>query len=114
MFSIMNYKKYILSAFLLVTLFIQTGCDSIFRDEPNNKLSQKTIWGSDLLLDEYVLPLYRNMNSGFSVYMPTNSLLKGISREYLPWFADQIIVSKADWYNTAYGDILKSTMVFCL
>ena len=50
------------------------------------------------------------MNSGFSVYMPTNSLLKGISREYLPWFADQIIVSKADWYNTAYGDILKSTM----
>jgi len=110
MFSIMNYKKYILSAFLLVTLFIQTGCDSIFRDEPNNKLSQKTIWGSDLLLDEYVLPLYRNMNSGFSVYMPTNSLLKGISREYLPWFADQIIVSKADWYNTAYGDILKSTM----
>ena len=25
-----------------------------------------------------------------------------------PWYGDQITISRADWYNTSYGDILKS------
>lgn len=90
-------------------IFGLSGCDGLFRDAPYNKLSQETIWGSQLLLDEYVLPWYRNMSNGFSIYMPTSSsLLKGACRDYLPWYGDQITISRADWYNTAYGDILKS------
>lgn len=50
------------------------------------------------------------MNDGFSVYMPTNGLLKGASRVFLPWYGDQITVSKTNWYNTAYGDILKGNI----
>lgn len=102
-------RKSILSFLLLGGMFTISGCDGLFRDAPYNKLSQETIWGSQLLLDEYVLPWYRNMSNGFSIYMPTSSaLLKGACRDYLPWYGDQITISKSDWYNTAYGDILKS------
>ena len=105
----MQLRKYIISFLFLGGMFSFSGCDGIFRDVPNDKLSQESIWGSQLLLDEYVLPWYRNMSNGFSVYMPATALLKGASRDYLPWYGDQITVSKSDWYNTAYGDILKST-----
>ena len=101
----MQLRKYIISFLFLGGTFGFSGCDGIFRD----KLSQESIWGSQLLLDEYVLPWYRNMSNGFSVYMPSTALLKGACRDYLPWYGDQITVSKSDWYNTAYGDILKST-----
>ncbi|MEG2181000.1 MAG: RagB/SusD family nutrient uptake outer membrane protein [Bacteroidales bacterium] len=94
---------------LLATLFTQNACD-LFRDAPSDSLSEESIWTTPLLLDEYTLAWYRNMNSGFSVYMPTNGLLKGMSREYLPWFGDQITVSKTEWFSTAYGDILKSNL----
>lgn len=105
----MQLRKYIVSFLIGGGIFGLSGCDGLFRDAPYNKLSQETIWGSQLLLDEYVLPWYRNMNNGFSIYMPTSSpLLKGACRDYLPWYGDQITISKADWYNTAYGDILKS------
>lgn len=105
----MQLRKYIVSLLIGGGIFGLSGCDGLFRDAPYNKLSQETIWGSQLLLDEYVLPWYRNMNNGFSIYMPTSSpLLKGACRDYLPWYGDQITISKADWYNTAYGDILKS------
>ena len=105
----MQLRKYIVSFLICGGIFGLSGCDGLFRDAPYNKLSQETIWGSQLLLDEYVLPWYRNMSNGFSIYMPTSSsLLKGACRDYLPWYGDQITISRADWYNTAYGDILKS------
>lgn len=106
----MNINKYITSFLLSVILIVLSGCDGLFRDVPNNKLSQDPIWENQLLLDEYVLPWYRNMSNGFSVYMPTTALIKGAGREFMPWYGDQITVSKSDWYNTAYGDILKSNM----
>ena len=105
----MQLRKYIVSFLICGGIFGLSGCDGLFRDAPYNKLSQETIWGSQLLLDEYVLPWYRNMSNGFSIYMPTSSsLLKGACRDYLPWYGDQITISRADWYNTAYGDILNS------
>ena len=102
--------KYLLIAALFFGLFLTTSCDDLFRDKPVNKLPENLIWEDPQLLDGYILPWYRNMSHGFSVYMPTNTLLKGISREFLPWFSDQITVSKSEWFTTAYGDILKSDM----
>lgn len=101
----MLVKKYILM--LMAGTLLLGSCDSLFRDAPNNKLSQESIWTSPLLLDEYILPWYRNMSNGYSIYMPTSSLLKSMTRDFLPWYGDQITVSRADWYNNAYGDILK-------
>ena len=86
-----------------------TGCDDLFRDTPVDKMSEKDIWKNPMLLDEYVLPWYRNMNSGFSTYVPTTiALVKSASRYYMPWFGDQIVPSKNDYYNAGYGDLLKS------
>lgn len=105
------YIKKQISYFILLALLIGfTGCDNLFDKQPKDRLSLESIWKDELLLDEYVLPWYRNMSNGFSVYMPTTVLLKGASREFLPWYGDQITVSKSDWYSTAYGDILKSTL----
>lgn len=106
----MNIKKYIAILILSVSFLSLTGCDGIFRDQPNDKLSPDLIWDNPLLLDEYILPWYRNMSNGFSVYMPNNPIIKSLGREYLPWYGDQITVSKSEWYNTSYGDILKSIM----
>ncbi len=93
---------------LLISGILFSGCNDIFKDTPVNKLSEESIWKSQLLIDGYVLPWYRNMSHGFSVYMPTSLLLKGTTRDYLPWYGDQLTVGKAEWYSTAYGDILKS------
>ncbi|NDW09671.1 RagB/SusD family nutrient uptake outer membrane protein [Dysgonomonas sp. 520] len=103
----MKIKKYIATFVLFAGLLTTTSCDDLFRDSPINKLPENMIWEDPKLLDGYVLPWYRKMNNGFSVYMPTNTLLHGISREFLPWFGDQITVSKSDWYNTSYGGILQ-------
>lgn len=105
----MKIKYSILSA-LLLCLFATTSCNDLFDDFAKNKLPEDKIWDDPRLLDGYVLPWYRNMSNGFSVYMPTNALLRGLGREYLPWYGDQITVSKSEWYTTAYGDILKSSM----
>lgn len=86
---------------------ILTSCDSIFRDEPFDKLPETAIWDNELLLDEYVLPWYRNMDNGFSTYVTT--LMKGIGREYEPWYGDQLTVGRREWYQCDYGDILKSS-----
>lgn len=101
--------KYFTFLVLLVALFTTTSCDDLFDDNAKNKLPEDMIWGDPQLVDGYVLPWYRNMSGGFSVYMPTNTLLRGLGREYLPWYGDQLAVSKTEWYTTAYGDILKST-----
>ena len=85
-----------------------SSCDKLFDDAPYNKISIETMWDNNMLLDEYVNGWYRNMNYGFKTLVPTNALLKGISRYYLPWFGDQVSVGKNDWFNAGYGDILKA------
>lgn len=103
------FKKYILCGLFAAGLTAFTGCDDLFRDTPVDKMSEKDIWKNPMLLDEYVLPWYRNMNSGFSTYVPTTiALVKSASRYYMPWFGDQIVPSKNDYYNAGYGDLLKS------
>ena len=72
---------------------VSTSCNDLFKEVPYDKLSENAIWGDQLLLDEYVLPWYRNMDNGFSTYVTT--IMKGIGREYEPWYADQMTVSRA-------------------
>ena len=105
----MKLKKYILCGLLAATgTTVFTGCDDMFRDAPVDKMSETDIWRNPMLLDEYVLPWYRNMNHGFSTYVPTTiALVKSASRYFMPWFGDQIVPSKTDYYNAGYGDLLK-------
>jgi len=101
-----NYILLVLLGF--VGLFC--SCNTLFDEYAEDKLPEDKIWTDQQLLDGYVLPWYRGMNNGFSIYMPTNALIRGLGREYLPWYGDQIAVSKAEWYSAAYGDILKSDL----
>ncbi|MFA6871173.1 MAG: RagB/SusD family nutrient uptake outer membrane protein [Bacteroidaceae bacterium] len=103
----MYRHKNIFVALLFMSLLGITGCNNLFKDAPEDKLPENIIWGTPSLLDSYVSPWYRNMNSGFSIFLPTSGLIKGITRIYKPWFGDQIIISKDDWYVTAFGDVLK-------
>lgn len=91
-------------AFAMLSL---TACNKLFDDMPINKISDETTWHNSQLLDEYANSWYREMSNGFSIYVPSSALLKGISRYYLPWFGDQLTVGKSDWFNAGYGDILK-------
>lgn len=105
------YRKYKIITgltFLLLGNILFTSCNGLFRDGPIDSLSEEPIWGNKILLDEYELPWYRNMSNGFSIFLPTNALIKGACRDYLPWYGDQMTISKSDLYNTAYGDILKA------
>lgn len=105
----MKLKSYISKGvIILIAGLLNTGCDSIFRDTPHDKLSEPSIWESEQLIDGYQMPWYRNMSDGFSTFVTT--IMKGVGREYLPWYGDQMTVSKADWYSGDYGDILKSSM----
>ena len=101
----MKIAKYIFA--LLVLPVTLVSCDGIFRDRPNDKLSGESIWDNDRLLDEYVLPWYRNMDNGFSTYVTT--IMKGLGYEYEPWYGDQLTVGRRDWYQGDYGNILKSS-----
>lgn len=92
---------------ILVVAVSSVACDDMFRDEPNDKLSEETIWDNEQLVNEYILPWYRNMDNGFSTYVTT--LMKGLGREYEPWYGDQLTVGKREWYQGDYGDILKSS-----
>ncbi len=104
----MKIKKYILKGLIIASFPFMTGCDDLFKDMPVDRMSETAVWGNSMLLDEYVLPWYRNMNHGFSTYVPTTiTLLKGASRYYMPWFGDQVTVSKTDYFNAGYGDLLK-------
>lgn len=85
-----------------------SSCDSMFREEPLNKISEKKVWSDPLLLDEYVNGWYDGMSDGFNTFVySTIGLMKSSSRYNMIWFADQATVSKNDWYNAGYGDILK-------
>ncbi|MBQ8422848.1 MAG: RagB/SusD family nutrient uptake outer membrane protein [Coprobacter sp.] len=101
-------KNFLRITFLACLIGISlVSCDDLFESIPNDKLAEESIWSDPLLLDEYVLPWYRNMDNGFSTYVTT--IMKGIGREYEPWYGDQLTVSRADWYNADYGDILRSS-----
>ncbi|MCD8287908.1 MAG: RagB/SusD family nutrient uptake outer membrane protein [Porphyromonadaceae bacterium] len=103
----MLMKKILYTSLFVVILLSTTGCNDLFKEIPYDKLSESSIWGDELQLDEYVLPWYRNMDNGFSTYVTT--IMKGIGREYEPWYGDQLTVSRSAWYNADYGDILRSS-----
>lgn len=102
----MKFSKYILTAILAAASLSFSSCDSIFRDAPIDKLPENMIWENPQLLDEYVLPWYRNMDDGFYTFVTT--IMKGLGCEYEPWYSDQLTVGKSDWYSGDYGNILKS------
>ncbi|MDE6835407.1 MAG: RagB/SusD family nutrient uptake outer membrane protein [Muribaculaceae bacterium] len=83
-----------------------SSCNSMFREEPYDKLPSTVIWGDEHLLDEYVLPWYRNMDPGFYTFVTT--IMKGLGSEYEPWYTDQLTVGRSEWYSGDYGNILKS------
>ncbi|MDE6536958.1 MAG: RagB/SusD family nutrient uptake outer membrane protein [Muribaculaceae bacterium] len=83
-----------------------SSCNSMFREEPFDKLPSTVIWGDEHLLDEYVLPWYRNMDPGFYTFVTT--IMKGLGSEYEPWYTDQLTVGRSEWYSGDYGNILKS------
>lgn len=104
----MKFKKYKYILPVALAAVGLTSCDSMFRDEPFNKLPDSAIWGDEHLLDEYVLPWYRNMDPGFYTFVTT--IMKGLGSEYEAWYTDQLTVGKSDWYSGDYGNILKSSM----
>lgn len=100
-------KKYIV--ILCASAMLLTSCDSLFRDEPYNKVSETTVWHNQLLLDEYVNGWYDGMSDGFNTFVySTIALMKSSSRYNMVWFGDQVTVGKTDWFNAGYGDLLKS------
>lgn len=100
----MKTKK--ISIFLsLIVAILFSGCDSIFRDTPYDKLSEAQIWGDEKLLDEYTGSWYRHMDNGF--YVLVSTIIKNNGEEFDPWFGDQITVGRRDWYQAGYGDLLK-------
>lgn len=102
-----NTIRYI-AASAITAMLTLTSCNSLFDDGPYNKISEEAVWTNSMLLDEYVNGWYRYMSHGFKTLVPTNAMLKGVSRYYLPWFGDQLSVGKTDWFNAGYGDILKA------
>jgi hypothetical protein len=101
----MKFIKYAIITGLVATL---SSCNDIFRDQPNDKLSEEPIFESELLLDEYTAGWYRNMDNGF--YTLVSTIIKNLGEEYDPWYGDQLTVGRRDWYQSGYGDILKSSM----
>lgn len=99
--------KYIFVLASVATTLTACHDGGLFRDTPNDKLSDETIWKSPQLLDEYVLSWYRNCDSGFYTYVTT--IMAGLGTEYEPWYGDQLTVGKSSWYQGDYGDILKSS-----
>lgn len=100
----MKLLKYIIPT-LALTIGL-SSCDDIFRDAPNDKLSPEVIWENEILLNGYILPWYRGMDNGFYTFVTT--IMSGLGSEYEPWYGDQLTVGKRSWYQTDYGNILKS------
>lgn len=103
----MKLNKIFAISTLLLTAAITTGCNSIFRDTPYDKLAEDQIWGDEKLLDEYTGSWYRNMDNGF--YILVSTMFKNLGAEFEPWFGDQITVGRRDWYQAGYGEILKGS-----
>lgn len=102
-----QFNRIITIITLAATTGVLTSCDSLFRDAPLNKISEKSVWGNPQLLDEYENSWYRNMSNGFDTYVATISLMKSKSRYFMPWFGDQITVGKSSYFTGGYGDLLK-------
>lgn len=83
---------------------ITTSCDGLFRDAPIDKLSEKSIPKSELLLDEYTLSWYHNMNNGFDTFMSTGWLLRNMSKPFPAWYGDQLTYSLSTWARTGFAD----------
>lgn len=104
--NIMKLKIFFSTLVLAATL---SSCDSLFRDEPYDKLGENAIWGDSMLLDEYTARWYRNMDNGFTILVST--IIKNGGIEFEPWFGDQLTVGRSDWYQSGYGDLLKGSQV---
>lgn len=106
----MKLKKYIYTLSLALTATAGlSSCDSMFRDAPIDKLPDTIIWSDPQLVDEYVLPWYRNMDPGFYTFVTTIALARGLGAEYDAWYSDQLTIGRSDWYSGDYGNILKSS-----
>lgn len=103
----MKRKHIFLSGVFTFMLVAATGCNDLFDDAPINQISEEDTWSNSMILDEYVNTWYRNMNHGFNQFVFTMSGYGSMSRYFMPWFGDQIIVGRSDWLNAGYGDILK-------
>lgn len=102
----MKFKTFRYIVPLAIAAIGLSSCNSMFREEPYDKLPSTVIWGDEHLLDEYVLPWYRNMDPGFYTFVTT--IMKGLGSEYEPWYTDQLTVGRSEWYSGDYGNILKS------
>lgn len=103
----MKIRQYILGFAISIGTMALTSCNDLFRDAPLNKTSEVDVLSDGLYLDKYVNAWYRGMGSGFKTTVSDNSLIKNMAQLYLPWLGDQLSVGKADYYNAAYGDVLK-------
>lgn len=98
--------RHIITALFIGALTL-TSCNSVFRDTPNDKLSENQIWGNEMLLDEYTGSWYRHMDNGF--YILVSTMIKNNGEEFDPWYGDQITVGRRDWYQAGYGELLKGS-----
>ncbi len=103
----MKINKITYLAILTCVVATFSSCNSIFRDAPNDKLSENLIWGDEKLLDEYTGSWYHNMDNGFTILVST--MIKNNGEEFEPWFGDQLTVGRRDWYQAGYGEILKGS-----
>lgn len=102
----MKYNKIFLIQLLTIAC-LASGCNSIFRETPFDKLAETQIWTNEKLLDEYTGSWYRQMDNGF--YILVSTTFKNLGEEFEPWFGDQITVGRRDWYQAGYGEILKGS-----
>lgn len=103
----MKINKIIYSAIIACFVVSLSSCNGIFRDAPNDKLSENMIWSDEKLLDEYTGSWYHNMDNGFTILVST--MIKNNGEEFDPWFGDQLTVGRRDWYQAGYGEILKGS-----
>ncbi|MBD5303522.1 MAG: RagB/SusD family nutrient uptake outer membrane protein [Bacteroides sp.] len=103
----MRITKIFAISSILLAAAMSTGCNSIFRETPFDKLAEEQIWGDEKLLDEYTGSWYRNMDNGF--YILVSTMFKNLGSEFDPWFGDQITVGRSDWYQAGYGELLKGS-----
>lgn len=103
----MKFNKIFAISAIMLAGVISSGCNSIFRETPYDKLAEDQIWGDQKLLDEYTGSWYRNMDNGF--YILVSTMFKNLGSEFDPWFGDQITVGRRDWYQAGYGELLKGS-----
>ncbi len=95
--------------FLTLILLLSTawGCNSLFDDQPIDEITEETIWTEPSLMDAYLLPIYRNMHTGYNTSISTG-WLKALSKNYLVWYTDQLSVGNSRAYTSStYGEVLK-------